>query len=76
MLLPLLGIRGSALGASGLDRLTLIRGRPLTLALTGWLLSLGLALELSELLYTVHFVHAPLLVAVALTTTRGAQVRG
>jgi Kef-type K+ transport system membrane component KefB len=46
-----------------------IGGRPLSLATRGWLLSLVLALALSGLLYTVGFVRAPLLVAVALTTT-------
>jgi Kef-type K+ transport system membrane component KefB len=46
--------------------LDLIRGRPLTLAIAGWFLSLGLALVLSGLLYTVDFVHAPLLVAAVL----------
>jgi Kef-type K+ transport system membrane component KefB len=45
--------------------LALIRGRPLTLAIEGWCLSLGLALVLSGLLYSVGFVHAPLLVAPA-----------
>jgi Kef-type K+ transport system membrane component KefB len=46
-----------------------VRGRPLQLAITGWAISLGLALTAATLLRMVPFVHAPLMIALALTTT-------
>jgi Kef-type K+ transport system membrane component KefB len=46
-----------------------IRGKPLKLAVTGWGLSVVVAFALSALLYWTHFIQAPLLIAVALTTT-------
>jgi len=46
-----------------------IRGKPLKLAVTGWGLSVVVAFALSALLYRTHFIQAPLLIAVALTTT-------
>ena len=46
-----------------------VRGRPLKLAVEGWLLSVIIALALSGLLYRIGLVKATLLVAVALTTT-------
>jgi Kef-type K+ transport system membrane component KefB len=46
-----------------------IRGRPLSLAATGWSLSLVLALAAVVLLHAVPEVHAPMLVTIALCTT-------
>ena len=46
-----------------------IRCRPLSLALGGWVLSVGLGLAAVGLLYALPVVHAPLMVAFALTTT-------
>jgi len=46
-----------------------IRGRPLQLAVVGWLLSLGLALLLGRLLMMTGFVLSDLVTSVALTTT-------
>jgi len=46
-----------------------VRGRPLSLAIAGWGLSVLVALSLSALLFWTHLIRAPLLVAVALTTT-------
>ncbi|MDS4069776.1 MAG: cation:proton antiporter [Candidatus Competibacter sp.] len=46
-----------------------IRGRPLSLALGGWILSVGLGLAAAGLLYALPVVHAPFMVAFALTTT-------
>ena len=46
-----------------------IRGRPLSLALGGWVASLALALLAVGLLHVVPGVHAPMMVAIALTTT-------
>jgi Kef-type K+ transport system membrane component KefB len=46
-----------------------VRGKPLTLAVTGWGLSVIVAFAFSALLYWAHFIQAPLLIAVALTTT-------
>jgi Kef-type K+ transport system membrane component KefB len=55
---------------AGLDLdLTRVRGRPLQLAITGWTVSLGLALTAAALLRMMPFVHAPLMIALALTTT-------
>ncbi len=46
-----------------------IRGRPLALALTGWLLSLAIGLVAVAVLHVVPGVHAPLMVTLALATT-------
>jgi Kef-type K+ transport system membrane component KefB len=46
-----------------------IRGRPLALAGATWLVSLALAVGIVALLFLVGFVHAPVLVTIALTTT-------
>jgi len=46
-----------------------IRGRPLSLALSGWGLSVGLGLAAAGLLYVMPVVHAPIMVAFALITT-------
>jgi Kef-type K+ transport system membrane component KefB len=46
-----------------------VRGRPLQLAITGWGLSLGVALIAAALLRKMPLVHAPLMIALALTTT-------
>jgi Kef-type K+ transport system membrane component KefB len=46
-----------------------VRGKPLTLAVTGWGLSVVVAFAFSALLNWMHFIQAPLLIAVALTTT-------
>jgi Kef-type K+ transport system membrane component KefB len=46
-----------------------IRGRPLSLALRGWISSLGLALVFVALLHVIPGVHAPLMVSIALATT-------
>ena len=55
---------------AGLDLdLRRVRGRPLQLAITGWAVSLGLALTASALLRMMPVVHAPLMIALALTTT-------
>jgi Kef-type K+ transport system membrane component KefB len=49
-----------------LDR---VRGRPLTLAVTGWGISLVLGLGAAGVLHILPFVHAPMMAALALTTT-------
>ena len=68
----LLGERGLAalFFMAGLD-LDLIRvqGRPLQLAIAGWVVSLGVGLAAAVLLRALPFVHAPLMIALALTTT-------
>jgi Kef-type K+ transport system membrane component KefB len=46
-----------------------LRGRPLRLASCGWVLSLALALGAAYLLRAVGLIQAPVLVALALTTT-------
>jgi Kef-type K+ transport system membrane component KefB len=46
-----------------------LRGRPIELALGGWLLSLGLGLFLSAILWVLGIVQAPTIVALALSTT-------
>jgi Kef-type K+ transport system membrane component KefB len=44
-----------------------VRGRPIELAVGGWLLSLGLGLFLSAILWVLGIVQAPLIVALALS---------
>ena len=46
-----------------------IRGRPLSLAVGGWTISLVLGLAVTGLLHATPLVHAPLMVALALATT-------
>jgi len=46
-----------------------IRGRPLSLALRGWLLSLVLGIAVVGILHVVPFVEAPVMVALTLVTT-------
>ena len=46
-----------------------LRGRPLTLAVWGWLLSVAIAFCLAEALYLMGVIRTPLLVGVATTTT-------
>src|SRR5262245_36165195 len=68
----LMGKRGLAalFFMEGLDLdLKRVRGRPLKLAIAGWLISLGLGLAAAVLLHTLPIVHAPLMIALALTTT-------
>ena len=68
----LLGERGLAalFFMAGLDLdLKRVRGRPLQLALAGWTISLGLALAAAVLLRALPVVHAPMMIALALTTT-------
>ena len=46
-----------------------VKGRPLTLALRGWVLSLGIAIVIATALHSLPIVHAPMMVALVLTTT-------
>jgi Kef-type K+ transport system membrane component KefB len=46
-----------------------IRGRPLSLAARGWILSLLLGFAAAGILHVVRFVHVPMMVALALATT-------
>lgn len=46
-----------------------IRGRPLSLAVRGWVVSLGLGLAATALLHATPLVHAPLMATLALATT-------
>src|SRR6478735_9852341 len=56
------------MGGMELD-LHAIRGRPLSLAIGGWLFSLVLGLAALALLHALPRVHAPMLVALGLCTT-------
>lgn len=67
---------GNALGLSALFfmagmelDLQKVKGRPLTLALRGWVLSLAIALFAAAFLHWLPFLHAPMLVGLILTTT-------
>ena len=65
---------GLGLGAlffmAGIDLdLEKVKGRPLSLAVRGWIVSLGLGLAAAGLLHELPFVDAPIMVALALTTT-------
>src|SRR5215471_13399349 len=65
----LLGERGLAalFFMAGLDLdLKRVRGRPLRLAISGWILSMGVVLLAALLLRALPFVHAPLMIALAL----------
>jgi Kef-type K+ transport system membrane component KefB len=56
--------------SAGMDLdLERVKGRPLELALGGWLLSLMLGVAIALLLHLVPFVNAPMMVALVLTTT-------
>jgi Kef-type K+ transport system membrane component KefB len=46
-----------------------IRGKPIELGALGWLLSVGLAFAIAVVLWTADVINAPILVALALTTT-------
>ena len=46
-----------------------IRGRPLSLATVGWVVSVVLAILAVSLLHVIPYVNAPLMVALALCTT-------
>jgi Kef-type K+ transport system membrane component KefB len=46
-----------------------LRGRPIELALGGWILSLGRGLFLTAILWVLGIVQAPTIVALALSTT-------
>jgi Kef-type K+ transport system membrane component KefB len=46
-----------------------VRGRPLDLAVRGWILSVALGLSIAGLLHLVPSVQAPIIVGLALTTT-------
>ena len=46
-----------------------VKGRPLSLALRGWLISLALGFVIASLLHVLPFVRSPIMVAIALTTT-------
>ncbi len=72
----LLGWLGGTLGLAALFLmagmeldLERVRGRPLSLATRGWFLSLVLAVAAAGLLHGLPFVHAPLMIALALPTT-------
>jgi Kef-type K+ transport system membrane component KefB len=76
-LLEWLGVAGLAalFFMSGLDLdLETVRGRPLSLALRGWILSVILAIIAVALLSMFSLVTAPTLVGLALTTTALATV--
>jgi Kef-type K+ transport system membrane component KefB len=68
----LLGERGLAalffMAGLHLD-LKRVQGRPLRLAMAGWVLSLGVAFSAGMLLRVLLSVHAPVLIGLALTTT-------
>ena len=68
----LMGERGLAalFFVAGLDLdLKHVRGRPLKLALGGWLISVAVALAAAVVLHTLPMVRAPMMIALALTTT-------
>jgi Kef-type K+ transport system membrane component KefB len=72
----LLGWLGGKLGLAALFfmagmelDLERVRGRPLTLAIRGWLLSLVLGLVAAALLYVLPIMHSPMMVGLALSTT-------
>ncbi|MGO9063384.1 MAG: cation:proton antiporter [Myxococcaceae bacterium] len=73
---PLLGWLGGTLGLgavffmAGLELdLEKVRGRPLSLAGRGWILSIALGLGAAGLLHVMRPVHAPMMLALALATT-------
>jgi Kef-type K+ transport system membrane component KefB len=61
---------GALFFMAGMDLdLQKVKGRPLSLAIQGWILSLALGLAAAEILHVLPFLDAPLMVALALTTT-------
>lgn len=46
-----------------------VKGRPLNLAILGWSVSLGVGFAAAGLLHILPFVHTPMMVSLALTTT-------
>jgi Kef-type K+ transport system membrane component KefB len=67
---------GDTLGLAGLFfmagmdlDLQRVKGRPLTLALRGWVLSLRIAIVIAIALHSLPIVHAPMIVGLVLTTT-------
>jgi Kef-type K+ transport system membrane component KefB len=55
---------------TGLDLdLQKLEGQPISLALRGWVMSLGLAIGAAALLHSLTFVRAPMVIALVLTTT-------
>jgi Kef-type K+ transport system membrane component KefB len=65
---------GLGLGAlffvAGMDLdLQKVKGRPISLALRGWIVSLALGLAAAGILHELPLVDAPIMVALALTTT-------
>jgi Kef-type K+ transport system membrane component KefB len=72
----LLGWFGGTLGLAALFfmagmelDLERVRGRPILLAALGWVISIALGVCAAALLDILHFIHAPVMVAVALCTT-------
>jgi Kef-type K+ transport system membrane component KefB len=60
---------------SGLELdLSRVRGRPISLAMSSWLVSLGLGIAAGFCLYAVSLAHAPMWTGLALTTTSMATV--
>jgi|SRR5271166_75142 len=61
---------GALFFMAGMDLdLQKVKGRPLSLALQGWILSLALGLAVAVFLHVFPFVDAPIMIALALTTT-------
>jgi Kef-type K+ transport system membrane component KefB len=59
---------------AGLDlNLTRVQGRPRQLAIAGWVISLGGGLAAAVLWRVLPFVHALLMIVLALTTTQGER---
>ncbi len=50
------------------------RGPPLTLALRGWVCSLAISSVIAAFLWMISFIHAPVMVGIALTTTATAML--
>jgi Kef-type K+ transport system membrane component KefB len=72
----LLGWFGGTLGLAALFfmagmelDLERVRGRPILLAALGWVISIALGVCAAALLNILYFIHAPVMVAVALSTT-------
>ncbi|MQM30120.1 MAG: sodium:proton exchanger [Candidatus Accumulibacter phosphatis] len=65
----LIGMAGTLFMAGMEIDFAQVRGRPSSLALRGWLASIGLALAVVALLHFIPHVKAPGMVAIALTTT-------
>ena len=65
----LIGMAGTLFMAGMEIDFAQVRGRPSSLALRAWLASVALALSVVALLHVIPHVHAPGMVAIALTTT-------